>query len=70
MATKPASKPKTQPAKKKQPAASETSQSIEELTKAFLASGGEIESIDSGVSGQQSLAGPKHITLGNKNPAR
>jgi hypothetical protein len=59
-------KPKTAPAKKKQPAASETSQSIEDQTRAFLESGGQIEKINSGVSGQQSIAGPKHITLGNK----
>jgi len=51
---------------KKQPAASETSKSIEEQTKAFLASGGKIEEINTGVSGQQSISGPKHITLGNK----
>ena len=51
---------------KKQPAATETSQSIEEQTKAFLESGGKIEQINTGVSGQQSMAGPKHITLGNK----
>ena len=61
-----AAKPKTAPAKKKQPAAAETSLSIEEQTKAFLKQGGEIEQINSGVSGQQSMAGPKHITLGNK----
>jgi len=60
-----AGKPKTAAAKKKQPAAVETSLSIEEQTLAFLKSGGEIEQINSGVSGQQSMAGPKHITLGN-----
>ena len=62
-----AAKPKTAAAKKKQPAAVETSQSIEDQTKAFLESGGAVEHINSGVSGQQSMAGPKHITLGN-NP--
>ena len=51
---------------KKQPAATATSQSIEDQTKAFLESGGKIEQINTGVSGQQSIAGPKHITLGNK----
>ncbi len=58
-------KPKTAAAKKKRPAVIETSQSIEEQTKAFLASGGEITQIKAGVSGQQSLAGPRHISLGN-----
>ncbi len=52
--------------KKKQPALRETSQSIEEQTQAFLEAGGKIQQIDSGVSGQQSMAGPKHISLGNK----
>lgn len=40
-------------AKKKQPAAVETSASIEEQTAAFLASGGKIEQVQSGISGQQ-----------------
>ncbi len=61
-----AGKPKTAAAKKKQPDASETSLSIEEQTAAFLKAGGAIEQIESGVSGQQSMAGPKHITLSNK----
>ena len=63
----PAKKPQRAPAKKKQPSAVETSQSIEDQTKAFLAGGGKIENITSGVSGQQSMAGPKHISLGNKS---
>lgn len=62
-------KPKTRTAKKKAPAAVETSMSIEEQTQAFLKAGGKIEQIGSGVSGQQSLAGPKHITLGKKPQA-
>ncbi len=61
-----AARPKTAAAKKKQPAATETSLSIEEKTRVFLEAGGEIEHINSGVSGQQSMAGPKHISLGNK----
>lgn len=61
-----AAKPKRAAAKKKQPDASETSLSIEEQTAAFLKAGGAIEQIESGISGQQSMAGPKHITLGNK----
>jgi len=53
-------------AKKKQPTASQTSLSIQEQTKAFLGAGGEITQVDAGVSGQQSMAGPKHISIGNK----
>lgn len=58
-------KPKTVAPKKKKPAVTETSQSIEEATQAFLDAGGSITQIKSGVSGQQSLAGPRHISLGN-----
>ncbi|MCP3907428.1 MAG: hypothetical protein GY712_05360 [Oceanicoccus sp.] len=61
-----AAKPKTTTGRKKQPDATETSLSIEEQTAAFLKAGGAIEQIESGVSGQQSMAGPKHITLSNK----
>jgi hypothetical protein len=61
-----AARPKTAAARKKQATATETSQSIEEQTKAFLKAGGKIEQINPGVSGQQSMAGPKHISLGNK----
>ena len=43
--------------------------SIEEQTAAFLESGGQIQQIPTGVSGQTNLSGPKHITLGNKNNA-
>lgn len=50
----------------KAPAAVETSQSIEQLTEAFLTSGGEIEKVPTGVSGQQSIRGPRHIKIGNK----
>ncbi|OUR88474.1 hypothetical protein A9Q81_23810 [Gammaproteobacteria bacterium 42_54_T18] len=52
-------KAKTVASKKKQPAGSETSLAIEEKTKAFLESGGEIQQISSGVSGQQSMTAPK-----------
>lgn len=45
--------------KKKQPAAVETSSSIEDKVKAFLEAGGEIEQVRSGVSGQPSMASPK-----------
>mgnify|MGYP000725316049 CR=1 FL=1 len=53
---------------KKAPAAEETSQSIEDQVQAFIKSGGEIEQIETGVSGQLSMAPNKHITLGNKSP--
>lgn len=45
-------KPTRAPAKKKQPAATETSESIAERTRIFLESGNKIESIPSGISGQ------------------
>lgn len=48
-----AAKPQRAPAKKKQPAAVETSTSIEEQTQMFLQSGGKIQNIKSGISGQQ-----------------
>ncbi|MFU8764774.1 MAG: hypothetical protein ACNA7T_09635 [Haliea sp.] len=48
-----AAKPQRAPAKKKQPAAVETSTSIEEQTRDFLQSGGKIQNIKSGISGQQ-----------------
>jgi len=62
-----ARKPTRAAAKKKQPAAVETSQSIEEQTKLFLKSGNKIQVIQSGISGQQSMAANKHIKLGNSN---
>ncbi len=52
--------------KKKQPAATKTSSSIDEQVKAFLESGGSIEHIKTGVSGQQSLQGPKQINIESK----
>ena len=57
---------KTVPTKKKQAAATETSLSIAEQTRAFLDSGGRIELIKSGVSGQLGIMGSKHITISNK----
>ncbi len=62
-----ARKPTRAAAKKKQPAAVETSESIEEQTRLFLQSGQKIQVIQSGVSGQQSMAANKHIRLGNKS---
>ena len=52
--------------KKKTPAAVETSDSIAEQTAAFLKGGGKIETIDSGVSGQVSMASKKQITISTK----
>jgi len=54
-----AAKPLRTVGKKKQPAAVETSSSIEDKVKAFLEAGGEIERVRSGVSGQPSMAAPK-----------
>lgn len=54
---------------KKAAAASETTQSIAEQTKAFLKAGGNIQQIDRGVTGQVNIPGPRHITLGNNKPA-
>jgi len=56
-----ARKPTRAPAKKKQPAAVETSESIAAQTQAFLKSGKKIQVIQSGVSGQPSLAVRKSI---------
>ena len=54
-----ATKPLKTVGKKKQPAAVETSSSIEDKIKVFLKAGGDIEKIKSGVSGQESMAWPK-----------
>ena len=64
-----ARKPTRAPAKRKQPAAVETSESIEEQTRAFLKSGNKIDMIQSGVSGQPSMAVNRHIKLGNSTTA-
>jgi hypothetical protein len=56
MATK---KPLKTVGKKKQPAAVETSSSIEDKINAFLKAGGAIEQVKSGISGQPSMAPPK-----------
>jgi hypothetical protein len=65
-----AGRPRTAPAKKKQPAAKETSESIADQTAAFLSAGNKIDYIDSGISGQSVLRGPKHISLGNNDRAK
>ena len=49
--------------KKKPPAATETSESIEEMTKHFLKAGGKIQQIEKGVSGQQGYGGQRQISL-------
>ena len=52
-------------ASQKTPSPSETSESINAQIEAFLKQGGEIQQIDNGVSGQKTVSGPRHITLGN-----
>jgi hypothetical protein len=52
-------KPTRAPAKKKQPAATQTSESIAEQTRIFLESGKKIQYIKPGISGQQSPAAKK-----------
>tara|TARA_R110002072_G_scaffold36804_4_gene108027 strand:+ start:1098 stop:1289 length:192 start_codon:yes stop_codon:yes gene_type:complete len=59
-------KPTRAAAKKKPPAAVETSESIEQQTAAFLKAGNKIDQVDSGISGQPSLVVNKHIKLGNR----
>ena len=54
-----AAKPLRTVGKKKQPAAVETSSSLDDKIKAFLEAGGEIERVRSGISGQPSMAPPK-----------
>ncbi|KJS05172.1 MAG: hypothetical protein VR73_12930 [Gammaproteobacteria bacterium BRH_c0] len=61
--------PTRAPSKKKEPAAVLSSETIAQQTEAFLKAGGVIDKVKSGVSGHQNLAGPKHITLGNKPTA-
>jgi hypothetical protein len=56
-------------AKKKLPAAVETSASIEEQTQEFLHSGNKISVIQSGISGQPSLAAVKQANPKEKTAA-
>jgi hypothetical protein len=63
------SKPTRAPAKKKQPAAKQTSESIAEQTRIFLESGKKIQYIEPGISGQTTTPAKKHISLGNKQKA-
>ena len=53
--------------KRGQAAPVETSASIAEQTAAFLKSGGKVEEIPRGVSGQTSLTARKHITISTKS---
>jgi hypothetical protein len=53
--------------KRGQAAPVETSKSIAEQTAAFLKSGGKVEKVPRGVSGQTSLAARKHITISPKS---
>ena len=46
--------------------AQETSETIAEQTARFLAGGGKIQQIPTGVSGQVATSGPRHITLGRR----
>ena len=55
--------------KKKQPAAVETSESIEEQTRDFLKSGNKIDVIQSGISGQPSMAAAKAPPARSKTAA-
>lgn len=49
------------------PADDFSSMSIEEQTARFIASGGKIQQIPLGVSGQVATSGPRHITLGKRH---
>lgn len=49
------------------PADDFSSMSIEEQTARFLATGGKIQQIPLGVSGQVATSGPRHITLGKRH---
>jgi hypothetical protein len=64
-----ARKPLRTAGKKKPPPAVETSSSLEDKVQAFLAAGGEIEQIKSGVSGQANLLDPKAKANASKKAA-
>jgi len=44
-----------------------SSKNIEDQVESFLASGGKIQEIPLGVSGQVATSGPRHITLGKRH---
>jgi hypothetical protein len=56
--------------KPKKAASTETHQSIEDQTAAFLKAGGAIQEVERGVTGQQKLAGPRQIVLGKPSEAK
>ena len=60
------SKPTRAPAKKKQKAVTQGSESISEQTRIFLESGKKIQQIEPGISVQTTTVAKKHISLGNK----
>ena len=49
------------------PADDFSTDSIEAQTARFLASGGKVQEIPLGVSGQVATSGPRHITLGKRH---
>lgn len=49
------------------PADDFSADSIEAQTARFLASGGKVQQIPLGVSGQVATSGPRHITLGKRH---
>lgn len=60
--------PKTQKSKPVVPTTADfSSMSIEEQTARFLSSGGKVQQIPLGVSGQVATSGPRHITLGKRH---
>lgn len=54
----------------KKPPADINRESIAEQTEAFLKSGGQIQEVDAGVSGQAPPMGRRHITIGNNKASR
>ena len=44
-----------------------TADALEDQIAAFIASGGKIQQIPLGVSGQVATSGPRHITLGKRH---
>jgi hypothetical protein len=54
------------PKRRGQAAAAETSNSIAEQTAMFLKTGGKVEEVPGGVSGQTSMVAKKHITISKK----
>ncbi|MEH6649522.1 MAG: hypothetical protein V7707_05765 [Motiliproteus sp.] len=51
-------------AAKPKKSSTETHQSIEDQTAAFLRAGGEIQQVARGTTGQQNIPGPRQIVLG------